>query len=58
VELRRDIRNGASEAEIRRDRQEIRADLREIRSDRRELWQDQARLDAARQELKQDLRKR
>jgi hypothetical protein len=32
--------------------------LKEIRHDRRELRQDQAALDAARRELKQDLRKR
>jgi hypothetical protein len=58
AELRRDIRNGASKEEIYRDRQEIRDDWREIRKDRAELRQDQARLDAARRELKSDLRKR
>src|SRR5262245_22996217 len=57
AELRRDIRNGASKDEIRRDRQEIRDDFKEIRKDRTELQQDQTRLDAARQELKSDLRK-
>jgi hypothetical protein len=58
AELRRDIRNGASKEEIFRDRQEIRADWDEIRKDRAELSRDQARLDAARRELKADLRKR
>jgi hypothetical protein len=58
AELRRDIRNGASKEEIFRDRQEIRADWDEIRKDRTELRRDQAQLDAARRELKADLRKR
>src|SRR5215831_9967177 len=57
AELRRDIRNGASKDEIRKDRQEIRDDLKETRKDRTELQQDQTRLDAARRELKSDLRK-
>jgi hypothetical protein len=58
AELRRDIRSGASKEEIMKGRQEIRGDLREIRNDRIDLRKDQARLDAARQELKSDLRRR
>jgi hypothetical protein len=58
AELRRDIRNGASKAEIMKDRQEIRDDMIEIRKDRAELRRDQTALNAARQELKSDLRKR
>ena len=58
MELRRDLRNGASKAEILKDRQEIRGDLKEIHSDRVDLRNDQAKLDAARGELRSDLRKR
>src|SRR4030095_10183994 len=58
AELRRDIRNGASKAEIYRDRQEIRADVKEIRKDRTELRHDQGTLQSARRELSADLRKR
>jgi len=56
AELRRDIRKGASPAEIARDRSEIKEDWQKIAANRRELRQDQGTLDAARRELKQDLR--
>ena len=58
AELRRDIRNGASKAEIMKDRQEIRDDWASIRKNRQELSTAEGKLDAARQELKSDLRKR
>ncbi|HSQ11571.1 MAG TPA: hypothetical protein VLM90_01065, partial [Candidatus Deferrimicrobium sp.] len=50
LELRRDIRNGASKEEILQGRREIRGDLKEIRESRAELSRDQARLEAARRE--------
>ena len=58
MELRRDLRNGASKAEILKDRQEIRGDLKEIRQDRVDLHNDQAKLDTARRELRSDIHKR
>jgi hypothetical protein len=57
-ELRKDIRSGASKTEILNDRKEIRDDRREISKDRTELRKDQNALNTARQELKNDLRKR
>ena len=48
MELRRDIRNGASKAEIMKDRQEIREDHASIRKTREELANDRASLNAAR----------
>jgi len=58
AELRRDIRTGASKKEIRQDRQETRDDLQKIADSKREVRQSQNKHDAARQELKDDLRRR
>ena len=58
MELRRDLRNGASKGEIAKDRQEIRSDMKEIHCDRIDLRNDQAKLDSARRELRSDLHKR
>ena len=58
MELRRDLRNGASKGEILKDRQEIKSDLKEIHGDRVDLRNDQNKLDSARRELRGDLRKR
>ena len=58
AELRKDIRNGASKTEIAGDRRELREDLAKISKDRAELRKDQTTLNTARQELKNDLRKR
>ncbi len=48
MELRRDLRKGASKTAIMKDRQEIRDDLKKLRSDRVDLDNDQAKLDGAR----------
>ncbi len=58
IELRKDIRSGASKSEIASDRKEIRDDLAKLNKDRSEIKADQNKLNVARQELKNDLRKR
>ena len=58
MELRHDLRTGASKTELMKDRQEIRGDMKEIRGDRVELRKDQGKLDATHRELKSDLSKR
>lgn len=58
AELRSDIRNGASQKEIGQDRREIREDTQKIAGSKQGLRQSERKLDAARQELKDDLRKR
>src|SRR3990172_6460654 len=56
LELRKDIRSGASKEEIARDRQEIRNDLKEIAGDKKELQQDRQELRRGRGELYQGRR--
>ena len=56
AELRKDIRTGASRKEIARDRREIRDDKQKIAESRQEVRQSHSQLDAARQELRDDLR--
>jgi hypothetical protein len=58
VELRKDIRNEASRTEIAQDRREIREDLQKIAESKRELRQSKTQLETARQELRDDWRKR
>ena len=58
AELRKDIRNGASRKEIAQDRREIRDDKQKLVGSKAEVRQSQSQLDAARQELRDDLRKR
>ncbi len=58
AELRSDIHNRASKNEIGQDRQEIRDDARKIADNKKDLLQSQTKLNAARHELKDDLRRR
>lgn len=58
AELLKDIRNGASKKEIRQDRREILQDKQKIANSRSEVRQSQNKLDAAREELGNDLRRR
>jgi hypothetical protein len=58
AELRNDIRSGASQKEIRQDRQEIRDDTQKVAASKKELGQSERKLDAAHQELRDDLRRR
>jgi hypothetical protein len=58
TELRKDIRSGASKKEIIQDRREIRADVQKVQQNKKDLQQSQDRLQSARQELKDDLRRR
>ena len=58
AELRRDIRDGASRKEIRQDRQEIHEDVKKIAESKRDVRQSQNKLEAARDELRDDLRRR
>jgi len=58
AELRSDARNRASQKEIHQDRQEIRDDAHKIAASKKELRQSQNKLDGARHELKEDLRRK
>ncbi|MGH7826936.1 MAG: hypothetical protein ACREQ7_17415 [Candidatus Binatia bacterium] len=58
AELRKDIRDGAKRKEIRQGRREIRQDRREISGSKKDLRQSQNKLEAAREELREDLRRR
>ena len=58
AELRKDIRSGASRNEIRQDRREIREDVQKVKESKKEVRQSETRLEAARQDLSEDLRRR
>jgi hypothetical protein len=54
----KDIRSGASRKEIDHDQREIRENLQKIAESKKELRQSKTRLETARQELRDDWRKR
>jgi hypothetical protein len=58
AELEKDIRSGASRKEIAQGRREIREDMQKITESKREVRRSQNRLEDARQELREDLRRR
>lgn len=58
TELRKDIRNGASRNEIRQDRREIRDDVQKIKESKKEVRRSENKLEAAHQDLREDLRRR